>query len=240
MPFSVYGRSCTSPADHDQSSDRLLLNVLPREIAARLKRGENPIVDTLQEITVLFADMTGFTTRSIDEHPAETVKVLNEVFSAFDELADRHGMLRIRTSGDNYMAVAGVPLPRTDHVRAAVDLALDMQAEVARLNHERGWHLAFRMGVNCGPAVAAVIGSRKFTYDVWSDAVNTASRMESHGEPGRIHVTAAIAARLGEGYVLIPRGGIEVKGKGRMDTFFVESAAPDGRLSRLAQPDRTT
>ena len=115
-----------------------------------------------------------------------------------------------------------------------------MQAEVARLNHERGWHLAFRMGVNCGPAVAAVIGSRKFTYDVWSDAVNTASRMESHGEPGRIHVTAAIAARLGEGYVLIPRGGIEVKGKGSMDTFFVESAAPDGRLSRLAQPDRTT
>ncbi len=223
-----------------ERSDRLLLNVLPREIAARLKRGENPIVDTLQEITVLFADMTGFTTRSIDEHPAETVKVLNEVFSAFDELADRHGMLRIRTSGDNYMAVAGVPLPRTDHVRAAVDLALDMQAEVARLNHERGWHLAFRMGVNCGPAVAAVIGSRKFTYDVWSDAVNTASRMESHGEPGRIHVTAAIAARLGEGYVLIPRGGIEVKGKGRMDTFFVESAAPDGRLSRLAQPDRTT
>ncbi|TMF36003.1 MAG: adenylate/guanylate cyclase domain-containing protein [Chloroflexi bacterium] len=215
-----------------ERSDRLLLNVLPREIAARLKKGENPIVDSLEEITVLFADMTGFTTRSIDEHPAETVKVLNEVFSAFDELADRHGMLRIRTSGDNYMAVAGVPLPRKDHARAAVDLALAMQAEVDRLNAERGWHLAFRIGLNCGPAVAAVIGSRKFTYDVWSDAVNTASRMESHGEPGRIHVTAAIAARLGDGYMLIPRGGIEVKGKGTMETFFVESAALNGNAPR--------
>jgi adenylate cyclase len=225
-----------------ERSERLLLNILPREIASRLKHGENPIVDSLDEISVLFADMTGFTTRSIEEHPDETVKVLNVVFSAFDELADQHGMLRIRTSGDNYMAVAGVPLPRMDHARAAVDLALDMQAEVDRLNRERGWKLAFRIGVNCGPAVAAVIGSRRFTYDVWSDAVNTASRMESHGEPGRIHVTAAIAARLGDGYVLTPRGGIDVKGKGRMETFFVAGHALNhnpgsGQPTTIAQAD---
>lgn len=215
-----------------ERSERLLLNVLPGEIAARLKKGESPIVDSLEEISVLFADMTGFTARSIEESPVETVRVLNEVFSAFDELADRHGMLRIRTSGDSYMAVAGVPLPRIDHARAAVDLALDMQAEVERLNRERSWRLAFRIGVNCGPAVAAVIGTRKFTYDVWSDAVNTASRMESHGETGRIHITSAIADRLGDCYVLTPRGGIEVKGKGRMETFFV-----DGRASKKNRPD---
>jgi adenylate cyclase len=224
--------------DAADRSERLLLNVLPREIATRLKRGENPIVDSLEEITVLFADMTGFTGRSIDEHPAETVKVLNEVFSAFDELADRRGILRIRTSGDSYMAVAGVPVPRSDHARAAVDLALDMQAEVERLNRERGWNLAFRIGLNCGPAVAAVIGSRKFTYDVWSDTVNTASRMESHGEPGRIHVTDAIAAKLGDGYGLVARGGIEVKGKGKMETFFVERRRSTAHVDHVADDYR--
>lgn len=204
-----------------ERSERLLLNVLPAEIAARLKRGQDT-TDSFDEITVLFADMTGFTARSEQEDPHATVKVLNEVFSAFDELAASRGLIRIRTSGDSYMAVAGVPTPRPDHVIRAVDFALDMQAEIARLNRERAWDLAFRIGLNCGPAVAAVIGSRKFTYDVWSDTVNTAARMESHGEPGRIHVTGEIARRLGDEYLLTPRGAIEVKGKGSMETFFVE------------------
>lgn len=224
-----------------ERSERLLLNILPREIATRLKHGENPIVDSLEEISVLFADMTGFTTRSIEEHPDETVKVLNVVFSAFDELADQHGMLRIRPAvTTTWRSLAFLCRAWTTH--AAVDLALDMQAAVDRLNRERGWKLAFRIGVNCGPAVAAVIGSRRFTYDVWSDAVNTASRMESHGEPGRIHVTAAIAARLGDGYVLTPRGGIDVKGKGRMETFFVAGHALNhnpgsGQPTTIAQAD---
>jgi guanylate cyclase len=222
-----------------ETSERLLLNVLPAEIAARLKRGQDT-TDSFDEITVLFADMTGFTTRSQREDPHQTVKVLNEVFSAFDELAAKRGLIRIRTSGDSYMAVAGVPTPRPDHVVCAVDFALEMQAEIARLNREHGWELAFRIGLNCGPAVAAVIGSRKFTYDVWSDTVNTAARMESHGEPGRIHVTAEIARRLGDEFLLTSRGPVAVKGKGHMETFFVEGRADrdESRTPRLPALDR--
>src|SRR5438093_2313685 len=147
-------------------SEKLLLNVLPASIAVRLKRGEEPIADHHAEISVLFADLAGFTVRSAQESPVETVAVLNEVFSVFDGLVRRYGLEKIRTIGDSYMVAAGAPAARPDHVRAICDMALDLQREVARLNQANGWDLSFRVGINCGPAVAGIVGRQQFHYDL--------------------------------------------------------------------------
>jgi len=202
-------------------SERLLLNVLPPEIAERLKRQEYPIADRFDEVTVLFADMVGFTERSAAEPPEVTVGVLNAFLTAFDQLADRHRLRPIRTIGDSYLVVGGLPVPRPDHAEAVADMALDMLAEVKVLNARNGWAVSFRIGVNTGPAMAAVVGHHRFTYDVWSDAVNIASRMESSGTPGRVQVAEETYRRLRSRYDFEPRGQIEVKGKGAMTTYFL-------------------
>ena len=205
----------------DRRSERLLLNVLPEAIAARLKRGEEPIADHHDDITVLFADLAGFTVRSAHETPAETVSVLNEVFSAFDGLVSRYGLEKIRTIGDSYMVAAGVPVARPDHAHAICAMALDLRREVARLNSEHDWDLSFRIGINSGPAVAGIVGREKFHYDLWGDTVNIASRMESHGLPDQIQVTEPVYERLKGDFAFERRGLIEVKGKGPTLTYFL-------------------
>jgi adenylate cyclase len=202
-------------------SERLLLNVLPPEIAERLKRDEYPIADRFDEVSVLFADMVGFTERSARESPDVMVAMLNEFLSAFDELAQRHRLRPIRTTGDSYLVVGGLPVPRADHAEAIADMALDMLETIRIVNQRHGWSVSFRIGVNSGPTMAAVVGSRRFTYDVWSDAVNTASRMESTGVPDRIQVTEETYGRLCARYRFEPRATIEVKGKGPMATYFL-------------------
>ena len=204
-----------------ERSERLLLNVLPPEIAERLKRQEYPIADKFEEVTVLFADMVGFTVRSARESPEVTVTVLNEFLTAFDGLAQRHGLRPIRTTGDCYLVVGGLPVPKPDHAEAIAEMALDMLEAVTALNQRCGWDISFRIGVNTGPTLAAVVGRQRFAYDVWSDAVNTASRMESSGAPGRIQVTEETYRRLRAKYRFECRGEIDIKGKGPMTTYFL-------------------
>src|SRR5262245_14122727 len=222
----------------EERSEQLLLNVLPERIAARLKRGEEPIADYHDEISVLFADLAGFTVRSAHETPAQTVAVLNEVFSVFDGLVHRYGLEKIRTIGDSYMVAAGAPVARRDHTQAICAMALDLREEVIRLNAKHGWDLSFRIGINCGPAVAGIVGREKFHYDLWGDTVNVASRMESHGLPGQIQVTEALYERLKDEFRFEPRGVIDVKGKGPTMTYFLvgrldPTAADDGSSSDL-------
>jgi adenylate cyclase len=205
----------------ERRSERLLLNVLPEAIAVRLKRGEEPIADHYDEISVLFADLAGFTVRSAREAPAETVAVLNEVFSVFDDLVRSYRLEKIRTIGDSYMVAAGAPIARPDHLHAICALALDQRREVARLNANHGWDLSFRIGINCGPAVAGIVGREKFHYDLWGDTVNVASRMESHGLPDQIQVTEAVYERLKDEFVFERRGLIDVKGKGPTLTYLL-------------------
>ena len=171
-------------------SEVLLLNVLPQPIAERLKQGESTIADSFTEVSVLFADVVDFTKLSARMPPAELVDLLNELFSAFDHLTEKHGLEKIKTIGDAYMVVGGLPHPRTDHAEAIAEMALDMQDEVARLNAEHSLWLQIRCGINSGPVVAGVVGTTKFIYDLWGDTVNTAARMESHGVGGRIQMTA--------------------------------------------------
>jgi class 3 adenylate cyclase len=205
----------------ERRSEALLLNVLPEAIAARLKRGEEPIADHHDDISVLFADLAGFTVRSAHETPVETVAVLNEVFSVFDGLVRRYGLEKIRTIGDSYMVAAGVPMARPDHAHAICAMALDLRREVARLNADHDWDLSFRIGINSGPAVAGIVGREKFHYDLWGDTVNIASRMESHGLPDQIQVTEPVYERLRNDFVFERRGLVEVKGKGPTLTYLL-------------------
>src|SRR5205085_673683 len=202
-------------------SERLLLNVLPAPIAERLKEQEGVIAESFEEATILFADVVGFTQMSARVTPEELVHLLNEIFSAFDRLAHRHRLEKIKTIGDCYMVVAGLPMRRADHVEAMAEMALDMQAALAQFNETRNAALNIRTGINTGPVVAGIIGTAKFAYDLWGDAVNTASRMESHSVPGRIQVTAATYERLRDKYVFEERGPITIKGKGEMLTYFL-------------------
>jgi adenylate cyclase len=204
-----------------QKSERLLLNVLPPAIADRLKRGEQVIADSFAEATVLFGDLVGFTSLAAGIVPAQVVERLNAIFSAFDQVVAELGLEKIKTIGDAYMAVGGVPVPRPDHVEAVADLALRMQQEILQFNARSGTSIQVRIGVHAGPVVAGIIGRHKFAYDLWGDAVNVASRMESHSVPGRIQVTAAVEERLRQHYRFEPRGPIELKGIGTMPTFFL-------------------
>jgi class 3 adenylate cyclase len=204
-----------------ERSERLLLNVLPAPIAARLKAGEGVIADAFPEVTVLFADLVDFTRRSQRIGPAQVVATLNELFSAFDRLAQRHGLEKIKTIGDAYMVAGGLPQPRPDHAQAVAELALAMREEVARRADPSGQPLAVRIGIDTGPVEAGVIGTAKFSYDLWGDTVNTASRMESHGVAGCIQVTERTYQRLRDGYRFQRRGPIQVRGKGEMVTYFL-------------------
>lgn len=206
-----------------ERSERLLLNVLPEPIAQRLKAGTGVIAEHFDSVSVLFADLVGFTERSMLMVPDELVELLDRIFSAFDRVADAEGVEKIKTIGDSYMVAGGLPEPRPDHLEAVARTALAMREEIAIIAEETGheW-LAVRIGIDAGPAVAGVIGRRKFIYDLWGDTVNTASRMESHGLPGEIQVTERVAAALGGEFTLRPRGLIMVKGKGSMATFLID------------------
>jgi len=178
-------------------------------------------VEHFPAVTILFADIVGFTELAMRIPPADLVEQLNGIFSAFDELVDRHGLEKIKTIGDAYLVAGGVPMPRPDHAVAVAEMALDICEALRCFNALRGTSLDIRIGINSGPVVAGVIGTRKFVFDLWGDAVNTASRMESHGEPGRIHVTEGTFRLLQDKYDFAERGTIPVKGKGLMRTYFL-------------------
>ena len=201
-------------------SDRLLLNVLPREIAPILKRGDT-IADHFQTASVLFADVVGSTPLFAELEPAEAVEWLNEIFSTFDQLVEKYDLEKIRTIGDNYMVASGVPRPRPDHAQAIALLALEMVEQIEDLPARNGRRIEFRLGINSGPLVAGVIGKTKFHYDLWGDTVNTASRMESHGEAGKIHITRSTYELLKEEFHCTPRGRVSIKGKGEMETWVL-------------------
>ncbi len=223
-------------------SERLLRNVLPHAIAERLK-GQSEIVadsftqvisDSFADVTVLFADIVGFTRFSEGVSPEKLVILLNEIFTEFDNVTDLRGLEKIKTIGDAYMAVAGIPVPAADHVARTAHMALDMVDALDAFNRHNGYALQMRIGINSGAVVAGVIGKRKFIYDLWGDTVNTAARMESHGLAGRIQVSDAARQRLGEPFVFEERGFIDIKGKGEMRTWFLNgrNAQPVYRRDR--------
>ena len=204
-----------------ERSERLLLNVLPEPVADRLKDGEERIADDFPEVTVLFADLVGFTPLAERLPASEVVSLLDRVFARWDALAAEHGAEKIKTIGDAYMVAAGIPVKRADHAEAIAAMALAMGPELARCSAEAGVQLEVRIGIDSGPVVAGVIGQSKFSYDLWGDAVNTASRMESHAEAGTIQVTERAYERLRHSFELAARGTIEVKGKGPMRSFLL-------------------
>ena len=208
-------------AAEQQKSESLLLNVLPASIARRLKSGERPLADRFEEVAVLFADMVGFTPMSEHLSPEEVVEMLDGLFSEFDVIAERRQLEKIKTVGDAYMVVGGLPEPRPDAAEAMAEMALEIQELVARYRTSAGETLQVRIGIDIGPVVAGVIGRQKFTYDLWGDTVNTASRMESHGVPGQIQVTPNAYKRLREHYRFQPREPVEVKGKGRIVPYLL-------------------
>lgn len=208
-----------------QKSESLLTNILPAIIADRLKQTSATIADGFPETSVLFADIVDFTPLSAHVSPVELVQLLGDIFSRFDDLVEKYRLEKIKTIGDAYMVAAGVPVSRPDHAEAIAEFALEMRATLINYNQEYGTSLRLRIGINSGPVVAGVIGKLRFLYDLWGDAVNTASRMESHGIPGEIQVTEATHDLLKEKFVLEDRGLIEVKGKGRMRTYLLKGYA---------------
>ncbi|MGF1491337.1 MAG: adenylate/guanylate cyclase domain-containing protein [Microcoleaceae cyanobacterium] len=205
-----------------ERSDQLLLNILPQPIAERLKREPTTIADSFNNVGVLFGDIAGFTELSGRISPEELVQLLNKIFSRFDALAERHGLEKIKTIGDAYMVVSGLPIAHDDYAAAIVDMALDMKQALQEFNLETGQNLQMRIGIAVGPVIAGVIGIKKFIYDLWGDTVNVASRMESHGIIGEIQVTDEIYKSLKEGYLFESRGKIYVKGKGEMTTYLLK------------------
>ncbi len=204
-----------------EKSERLLLNVLPAAIAAQLKQDLSPIAARFDEVTILFADIVRFTELSSRIPPVELVNQLNDIFSIFDQLAEKYGLEKIKTIGDAYMVVGGLPTPRPDHASAIAHMALDMQATIAKFVTDTGETFQLRIGINTGTVVAGVIGLKKFSYDLWGDAVNLASRMESHGIPGQIQVTATTYAHLQDQFAFTDRGAIAVKGRGEVMAYLL-------------------
>jgi class 3 adenylate cyclase/putative methionine-R-sulfoxide reductase with GAF domain len=211
-------------SEANRRSEALLLNVLPAPVAERLKAGESTIAERFDEVSVLFADLAGFTRMAAGLPPERVVDVLRRIFTAFDALTERHGLEKIKTIGDAYMVVAGLPEPMADHRVRAARMALDMLDTIGALGAELGQPLALRVGLHAGPVVAGVIGTRKFAYDLWGDTVNTASRLESQGLPGRIHVTERFKAALAGPFTFEPRGSLELRGVGPMVTWFLTRA----------------
>ncbi len=201
-------------------SDRLLRNILPDPIADRLKGGEGCLADRYEEATILFADIVDFTPFSSQLSPLELMEILNQIFSSFDRLVEHFGLEKIKTIGDAYMVAGGVPVYRPDHAEVIMELAIAMRREIRKFKHQSGQPLRLRIGINTGAVVAGVIGIRKFSYDLWGDAVNIASRMESQGLPGRIQVTTHTYQRLAHLYNF-EEWVVNVKGKGQMTNYFL-------------------
>ncbi|MCG9887062.1 MAG: DUF3365 domain-containing protein [Cyanobacteria bacterium] len=229
-----------SLAKERATADRLLLNILPMPIAERLKQDPGAIAQQFDRVTVLFADIVGFTEFSSRTPPEELVHWLNQIFSTFDELADRHGLEKIKTIGDAYMVVGGLPDKRDDHAEAIAEMALDMLTAAAKFCPRSPFYatdcLQLRIGINTGMVVAGVIGTKKFIYDLWGDTVNVASRMESLGAPDRIQVTKAVYERLKDSYDFEARGPVEVKGRGQMETYWLlgRKGEPRGEKAAIA------
>ena len=213
-----------------EKSERLLLNVLPREIAAILKENNRTIANQYEAVSVLFADVVGSTALAVRLPPRKLVDVLNDAFSYFDSLVDKYGVERIRTIGDNYIVASGEPHPRHDQAQALANMALEMNEYVPTHDVLGDMPLLFRIRMNVGPVVAGVTGHRKFHYDIWGDAVNTASHMESHGLPGKIQMTRATYELIKEEFVCQPRALVEIKGKGQMETWFLKGIRNPGVL----------
>ena len=222
--INLYGTDVTAArqvAKAKQESERLLLNILPPPIADRLRSGERVIADRFEDASLLIADIVGFTKLSSELSPNALVELLDDIFSVLDVLVERHGLEKVKTIGDAYMIVGGVPTTSDDHVERLAQMALDMCVAVRELQSVPPRVVEIRIGMSCGPLVAGVIGSKRTIYDVWGDTVNVASRMESLGAPGRIHVSEAVYTRLRDSFDFEPRGEIEVKGKGVMPTYYL-------------------
>jgi class 3 adenylate cyclase len=207
-------------ASYDRS-ERLLLNILPASVAQRLKSGAEQIADRYEEATVLFADLVGFTALAASQSAQETVRLLSDIFSSFDHSVGTYGLEKIKTIGDAYMVAGGVPTFVADHTERVLHFALEMLRRIELYNARMGAQLRLRIGVHRGPLVAGVIGAQKFTYDIWGDTVNVASRMESTGEPGRVHVSEAVALSMARSFEFERRGLVSVKGRGEMMTYFL-------------------
>ena len=222
--------------DNMAKTECLLLNILPGPIAERLKKNPGIIADRFDDVTVLFADIVGFTKLTNQIPPAELVALLNEVFSSFDELTERYGLEKIKTIGDKYMVAGGLPIPRPDHAEAIAEMALDMKDQMVRFNAQNDRSFRLRIGINTGPVIAGVIGVRKFIYDLWGDTVNIASRMETYGLVGYIQVTAATRERLQDKYVFERRGKVRVKNGGEVDSSLLMGRKAHAAVSRHVIP----
>jgi class 3 adenylate cyclase len=219
-----------------EKTENLLLNILPRSVSQRLKAGEKRIADAHAEVSVLFADLVGFTQLSKGLSAPRLVEILDQIFSRFDAIVGEIGVEKIKTIGDCYMLVGGVPEPRADHAVAVVQAGFAMLRAMEEINRQHGTQLQIRVGVNSGPVVAGVIGMHKFTYDLWGNTVNIASRMESTGTPGRIHVSPSTALHLGQRFALEARGSVSVKGIGELETFFVHAPPDDMEAPAASLP----
>ncbi|MBE9139559.1 HAMP domain-containing protein [Nodosilinea sp. LEGE 07088] len=220
-------------AEEQQKAEQLLLNILPAPIAGELMQTKASIPQHFDEVTILFADIVGFTSLSHEMSPIHLVDMLNQIFSTFDGLAEQLGLEKIKTIGDAYMVAAGLPIPRQDHAEAIAEMALAMQQVTTSFQAESGKPIEIRIGINTGVVVAGVIGTKKFIYDLWGDAVNVASRMEASSEPGMIQVTATTYDRLKDDYRLEYRGNIAIKGRGNMETYWLRGHRPDALFCPL-------
>jgi class 3 adenylate cyclase len=231
---NVYGTDVTAVMERERlarENERLLLNILPEPIAQRLRDGEPLIADRFDDVTLLFADIVEFTRLSATMSAAELVGVLNDVFSVFDGLVERYGLEKVKTIGDAYMVVGGMPERSDDHTIRVAEMALDLADAVGRIEAAVRVGISFRIGIHCGPVVAGVIGTKKFIYDIWGDTVNMASRMESLGVPGRVQVTHQVMERLADTFRLEARGLVDVKGKGPTPAYFL--------IDRISATDRS-
>jgi len=221
--------------DEREKSEQLLLNILPKPIAERMKQGETTIADCHADVTVLVADLVGFTNLSAHISPEQVVQLLNEMFSAFDLLTDKHRLEKIKTIGDAYMVAGGISFPRPDHAAAAAALALDLQEEIVRLNLEYNMSVCLRIGICTGPVVAGVIGRRRFAYDLWGETVNIACRLESMGEAGKIQIAESTHEQLKGKFSFKPKHNVDAKGHGHLPAYWLEKQSPIPQAASIGE-----
>jgi class 3 adenylate cyclase len=224
---AIYAKRLFDQLQNEQKkSERLLLNILPKSIANRMKQGETTIADSHSDVTVMLADLVGFTSLSAHIGPEQIVQLLNEIFSAFDLLTEKHGLEKIKTIGDAYMVAGGLIFPQSDHAEASAELALDMQEEIERLNHDYDTSVQLRIGICTGPVVAGVIGRGRFAYDLWGETVNLACRLESSGEAGKVQIAESTYERLKDKYQIAPKHRLDVKGNDQLSAYWLGKRTP--------------